>query len=184
MVESLKGVVLADREHNYYDDSDWYVLYWDVEHQAIREAGYRTTRGGGTDNNYATVDATDEVKMIAQKYLEDEYFKMLVNESDEKAGRVMENKKVIVTGGRKVKKGTVGVLFWHQDMDFNGNHVTKIGIRDDDGNVHWTYAHNVKVHNPDQYKESNDKLKEIAVNAAAKQQWGMHFAMRRGMLYC
>ena len=36
-------------------------------------------------------------------------------------------------------------------MDVNGGKETKIGLKDADGNVHWTYAKNVDVVSPENY---------------------------------
>jgi len=181
--EMFKGKVLATRERNYHDDSDFIAIYWDEGKKAIKEFEYATTRFWSY-NNEAMRDATEEVQAEAQKYLEDVYFEMLVKENDEQAERVAEGKQVVVVKGRKVKKGTIGVFFWSREENYMGNHVTKIGIRDANNNVFWSYLHNVKVNNPDQYKKTEQELKEIAVKAASKRAWGAHFAMRRGMLYC
>lgn len=61
-------------------------------------------------------------------------------------------KRVRVVKGRKVAKGTVGVVFWVKRYD-NSKYgdpwgiysVTKIGIKDDDGNAHFTAIGNVEV---------------------------------------
>jgi len=46
-----------------------------------------------------------------------------------------------VVAGRKVAKGTEGEVFWIRDTHYG----TKIGIRDEKGVAHWTYARNVAV---------------------------------------
>ena len=61
--EFYQGLVLEKGEHNYWDDSDFYALYWSEKEQKPVECEYASTRyyGGGS----ATVDATPE---IVEKY--------------------------------------------------------------------------------------------------------------------
>lgn len=66
--------------------------------------------------------------------------------------RRVYSKRVKVVKGRKVPKGTEGVVFWVKRYD-NSKHgdpwgiysVTKVGIKDDDGNVHFTAIGNVQI---------------------------------------
>ena len=51
--------------------------------------------------------------------------------------------KVVVVKGRKVAVGTVGTLFWLKEQEFDGKPTIRIGIKDSEGKVHWTYLHNV-----------------------------------------
>jgi len=46
-----------------------------------------------------------------------------------------------VVKGRKVPKGTEGVVFYIKDTHFG----TRVGLKDSDGTAHWTYARNVAV---------------------------------------
>ena len=59
------GAVLALRERNYWDDSDFYAVVWDGHE--VTEVEYATTRfaGGGS----AQVDATDDVRAAAGDWL-------------------------------------------------------------------------------------------------------------------
>lgn len=62
------------------------------------------------------------------------------------------NKRVKVVKGRKVPKGTEGIVFWVKRYD-NSKYgdpwgiysVTKVGIKDDNGNVHFTAIDNVEI---------------------------------------
>lgn len=49
---------------------------------------------------------------------------------------------VKVVKGRKVPKGTTGVLTWIGQGDYG----PRVGLRDADGATHWTAASNVEVH--------------------------------------
>jgi len=181
-LELFKGLVLADRERNMPEDSDFYVLYWDEEKNRISEYEYATTRFGGTEGNHATVDATEEVKAKAQKHLEDVYYKMLTDENTRKSKVVEVGREVEVLKGRKVPIGTVGTIFWAKEANYSGRHVTRIGIQTSDGATHWTYAHNVQVKDPVRYQLPNEDLIDIASKAAAARNWGRHL-VPAGMLY-
>ena len=62
------------------------------------------------------------------------------------SGKIVKGQKVVVVRGRKVKKGTEGVVFWMaQDEDYVGNEYTRIGIKDADGTAHWLNADYVKA---------------------------------------
>jgi hypothetical protein len=62
------------------------------------------------------------------------------------------HKRVRVVKGRKVPKGTEGEVFWLGSYcnspygDSMGLYTTfRCGIRDDDGNVHWTSVDNIEA---------------------------------------
>lgn len=62
------------------------------------------------------------------------------------------HKRVRVVKGRKVPKGTEGIVFWMGSYDNSrygdpwGIYTTfRCGIRDDEGNVHWTAIDNIKA---------------------------------------
>ena len=57
--ECFKGCVLALREHNGFDDSDYYALVYDKEKDSFYEVEYATTRFACS--SYAVVDATPEI---------------------------------------------------------------------------------------------------------------------------
>src|SRR5262245_27092113 len=111
VTERFKGAVIADRERNFHDDSDFYVVAWDEAAGKLVTHEYATTRfsciGCG-----ASVDATEEVlaKANAWAYAEmkplawSRYVKSL--KTPEKGDTVK------VVKGRKVPVGTTGTLFW------------------------------------------------------------------------
>jgi ribosomal protein L19 len=76
-VVTYEGAVLATRERNYYDDSDFYAVVWDEEKQVVKNVEYATTRfGGGGD---ARVDATPEVLEKAKAYFAPHIAKGAIN---------------------------------------------------------------------------------------------------------
>lgn len=105
------GCVLDNYEHNGYNDSDWYAICWDEEQQKVTHVEYDTTRAGG--GGYAKVDATMDV--IRKVY---RYYKEIARKSfdstwnQEQAKKVRLEDTVRIIRGRKVKKGTIGKVFW------------------------------------------------------------------------
>jgi len=63
-VTYARGCVVALRERNYHDDSDFYAVYYDPETDTFKETCYATTRGW-TYLNGARVDASPE---LAERY--------------------------------------------------------------------------------------------------------------------
>lgn len=65
---------------------------------------------------------------------------------------IQKGVKVKVVAGRKVKKGTEGMVIWYgsrsvgnPQMKWTMHRENRVGIQDAAGNVHWTAAHNVEV---------------------------------------
>lgn len=76
---------------------------------------------------------------------------------------------VEVYKGRKVPKGTKGIVFWYKD-DFYG---PKLGLKDSLGNVHWTAATNCRtLPIPEEVQQSVDAEKQAyeAFVAAQKEE--------------
>lgn len=145
------------------DDSLWesYSLtadVWDEGTQQVRSisywGGYWGTYRSEADREThdAMVDATDAVR--AKAYAA-EFERLLTNETN-KAARERVNvalqyaarKNSLAKGvtaevvkGRKVAKGTTGVVIWIG----NGQYGERVGLKDADGNVHWTASSNVEV---------------------------------------
>ena len=106
-----EGCVLDWYEHNGYDDSDWYALCWNEEKQQIDKVLYETTRCGCSGR--AEIDATPDVLRKVYRYWKNigrALFDSESNPTQAKKPRVGDTVRVI--GGRKVKKGTEGKVFW------------------------------------------------------------------------
>jgi len=101
--------VVATRERNMYDDSDFFATYWDVERKAFVEIEYATTRAWSYEN-YAKVDAPEEIQAAYQQWL------IWERKVDKKVRlmQLLENPhkgaKVVVARGRKIPKGTEAVV--------------------------------------------------------------------------
>ena len=103
---------------------------------------------------------------------------MITKDEEERAKFVEVGKEVEVIKGRKVPIGTVGTVFWMRTDKYCGNTVTKIGIKDDKGEVYWTYFQNVRVRNPT-VLISKEQIHELAEKTAKKRNWAMHLVPRR-----
>ena len=171
------GCVFNLGEHNYYNDSDFYAEYLDMENGTIGCEEYDTTRfaGGGYANIDLSFDKLNEWWSKAKSIRTEMIRKNLLRN----AAEVTRGKRVIVSRGRKVPHGIEGEVFWVKNVNYDpygrewGKEV-KIGIKDNDENVYWTYAKNVDVISPEQYvseenvqsqlKNSYNILFDIAAN--------------------
>lgn len=142
------GRVVAEREMNGYHDSDFYARV-ETQPGVFTEVMWGTTRFYAYGNG-CYVDATPEVK---------ERWEAVQRERAEKAAhaaRVRHHERLIadaklpskgdlieVVRGRKVPRGTVGVVFWVGTCQFSGK--PRIGFNDSNGTTHWTAGSNCEV---------------------------------------
>lgn len=172
------GCVYNLGEHNYYNDSDFYAEYLDFENGMLGYVEYDTTRFGG--GGYATKDLSFEklnewwsskAKSVRIEIIKEDLLRW--------ANQVSRGKRVVVSRGRKVPHGIEGEVFWLKEVNYDPYNrpwgkETRIGIKDDSGNVYWTYAKNVDVIAPEQFvteelilaklKSFYDSLFDIAAN--------------------
>lgn len=149
--------------------TQWYTNVWDRESATICEVEV----GHSEDPNRSkkvVVDASEEVLVEVEWYkkggsrtvfafreggeegalaelavIEQENAERAAQRAEESAERwcktVRKDARVVVARGRKVAVGTEGILFWESERQYG----TRIGIRDDEGNRHWTYLRNVEA---------------------------------------
>ena len=166
---SYEGAVLATRERNFYDDSDFYAVVWDEATGRIAEVEYATTRGW-TYANSATVDATPEVIEKAYAYARGLALADLKDRAASKARKVAKGKFVRVVKGRKVPKGTEGEVFWVGPGKAYSYYAAKYGVPDRvgfktaDGTTYWTAASNLEVLDPEDWVDDLDTLTARAAN--------------------
>lgn len=147
------GVCLYEREYNGYDDSDFYMIFWNEEKQAPESYMFATTRGWCQPCFGSRPDATPEVvaKYEAYKAEQERQARARQEEIERQAPRF--GKTVVVTrtvAGRKpetkVEKGVTGEVFWTADIRYDFNKfVGRVGIRLADGSKKFTSASNVQV---------------------------------------
>lgn len=99
---------------------------------------------GGYSVNEAAIDATAEVIAAARASAVAELTRAAAYASAKAAAEVVTGKRVRVAKGRKVAVGTEGECFWLGETQYG----RRAGIRDDQGQVHWTAYDNVEVAEP------------------------------------
>jgi hypothetical protein len=66
--ETHVGFTLSLHERNGHDDSDFYAYVWNPTSQRVETVEYATTRGWSYPCYHAVVDATPEVRALAEAY--------------------------------------------------------------------------------------------------------------------
>lgn len=158
------GAVLADRERNYHDDSDFYAVYWDFEDGAPSTIEYATTRFGGGGS--CKVDATDEVRALYEAYQAEAYRRAKYNREQGEREQDRRDALLPTVGDRvrvirklkRVAKGTEGVIFWEGTCSYNGS--TRFGIKDADGEKHWVGIKSVELTEPEKVQARSDAMPE------------------------
>lgn len=164
-----EGCVIDTFERNGYHDSDFYATVWDEEKQAVVDVEYDTTRcgGGGT----AQIDATEDTLRKVYRYykrLGRSRFDGFSNE--EQAKQFGKGDKVVVVRGRKVAKGTVGIVFWIGDCynQFSYRTEKRVGIEVDGQRV-FLPAEYVERDNWQAHlitgKDRKQKIRNFAINS-------------------
>jgi hypothetical protein len=106
------GVCLAERERNMRDDSDFYMVVWNAEKAEPEEICFASTRGWTYPCMASCVDATPEVKAAYAAYQADLAEKSRIAHEIRLAAIPAKGKMVEVVKGRKIAKGTKGLVFW------------------------------------------------------------------------
>jgi len=141
LYDTFTGCCVSEREMNGYNDSDFYMTVWDETEQKFKSIMFATTRGWTYPCLASRVDATEEVMARYQAKLQAER-EQAQAERDARIKRTPAKGKTLkVVKGRKVKIGTVGLCIWAG----SSNYGDRVGIKTDDGQVHWTAASNVEV---------------------------------------
>jgi hypothetical protein len=144
---TFEGAVLSTFERNFHDDSDFVAAVWDAEAGRIREIEYASTRGW-TYLNGATVDATAEVVEAASEWLKDKVSVLALERANLAEREVKVGKTVQVVKGRKVAKGTEGVVFWVGPDRYKSSRwgtSYRVGFTTADGEKVFTAMTNVEV---------------------------------------
>lgn len=142
------GRVLATRERNGYDDSDFYATVWDDETNAPKSIMYAST-AFWTYHNSAKIDATPEIRA---KY--DALISALRAEqtrlAEEEAARRPSKGKVVrslTTRGKNV--GVTGTVMWYGLDRYNTsrwNEAYRVGIKvNGEANLRYLPADKVEV---------------------------------------
>lgn len=100
-----QNAVLETYERNGYDDSDFFAIVWDAAENCTKSIEYATTRFGG--GGWADVDATPEVRALADQHYIKTAVPGILRESAYEARLAAKGKVCRVIKGRKIAKGTI-----------------------------------------------------------------------------
>ncbi len=147
-----EGAVLkVDVQRNYQVMSDvWddltYALVWNGERTERVHLYFTETPRDHRD--FAEVDATPEVRAAYDAYIARLDAERKAREEAERIERLRreareprKGREAVVVRGRKVAKGTRGLIIWHGA----GHYGDRVGLKDASGEVHWTAAKNVEA---------------------------------------
>jgi len=187
--DSYVGATLAKYERNGYDDSDFIAIVWDEENQSLSSVEYGTTRFS-TYGNYAVVDATDEVHNKVKAHLASREAKLRYSRLFFAAFRPNVGREVVVVKGRKLPKGTKGIVLRKEDSAYSHNNrynTTPIRYEEDqnlflqleDGKRVWIAEANVRVTDWDIYLPDMDEV-EKAVREEYSVKSALDLAYQKG----
>lgn len=182
------GLVLADREENYYDDSDFYAIIWSPAEQRCRRVDYDSTRYAGGGN--CRVDATPEVRRAAAQWLADWYRDQATRLADREAHAIKKGRFVRVVADYKPRgvdkvpayAGDYAYIFWEGEDRYSG--CSRYGIEfvggDRDGQRTFvTGSHRFEVLNPVDYMRSAEDIEAHAQHIAESDRPAVYRAFSR-----
>lgn len=178
--EHYVGAVLSEYEHNGYHDSDFYAIVWDAETETVKHVEWGTTRFPMF--NSCAVDATDEVREKAGRYMAESDAKSLVRRSVRESHDVtVKGRKVSVIGtgknkvnprkwkGEVIPAGSVGTVFWVGEDRYRtpryahkyGHPVAyRLGVELEDGRKVFGPDDAFEVDQPEQHALTIDQARE------------------------
>lgn len=147
--------VLWHREENGYHDSDWYATVWDKETKSVKEVLFMTTRAGMYGS--AEIDCTLENKIKACRWLARVYYNGAIK--GQEWNTLSIGRRVEVTKGRKVKKGTIATVSKILKNDYQSWN-KRVLLKLEDGETIWTYRDNIRG-----LPYTKEERKQIYLNA-------------------
>lgn len=142
-----EGCVVAEREANYYDDSDFYCTVWDEAAGEFKEFCFATTRAWTYPCMGTSIDAGPELAAKYQAHLAKQAAEYRARWAAIEAMQPKVGRRVKVIAGRKVK---IGSEWWvvSADPDRYNRSAYRIGLRSDAGERAWTSSNNLEVVKP------------------------------------
>lgn len=182
---TYEGCVFATRERNYTDDSEFYAVVWDEDAQDFREVLYMYTGLGGTDNNEASTDATDELKAHIAPIIEPKILEIIRAAVKADASKVKKGAMVRTNDGRKGRVFWMGVVERRERAGWNGYRnpyfrtVThkRVGIELDDGARIFEEQRNVEVIDAKPQMDE-EQMNAMAAKCARENPMGYYWARR------
>lgn len=115
--KAYEGCVVAEREANYYDDSDFYCTVYDAASDSFKEIMFASTRGWSYPCYGTSVDADADLSLKYLKHLDALRAERAVVVAAAEAKRPAKGKRVKLSGLTKRSKafaanGKEGVVVW------------------------------------------------------------------------
>lgn len=150
--ETYRGCVIGTGERNHYDDSDFTVTVWDEALQVVRTFEYASTRYWSYAD-HCEADITPENMAKAEAWNIKRWEASLTLYAQDQARKVEKGKTVKVIKGRKLPKGTTGIVGWCGETRYGWSvRIDHAGARE------FTSLDNVEVVNPDQYLPTAEEI--------------------------
>lgn len=176
-IKSFEGAVIKLREHYWLDGMlEEYATVWDMESHTAKEFSY-AYYGSDSYNLYgdssAEIDCSVAVARDIIRTAKAEAYHSFAESAANFKKEVHKGDKVEVIRGRKVKKGTILIVFWVGDKpayraktsspwNWYSNETEKIaGCHDDNGNVIWIKAEYLKNLTPHKSPRAVERKKYI-----------------------
>lgn len=179
-----EGCVINTYERNGYNDSDWYAECWDRQKKKIVTVEYDTTRcaAGGRAEINATPDVLREVYRMWRNVGRELFDK---HENEAEAKKFEKGDTVLVIRGTKVKKGTVGVVFWKGTRYncYSHRYEARIGIEVDGEHMFLAEEYAINANWKGRLltgKARKQKIRNFAVNSLPRHYRNLFCDDRRG----
>lgn len=108
LIPESVGTTVDWREHNGYNDSDWFATYYDKKAREFKEVMFSTTRAG--TSHICEVDATPAIKRYYVQLKKERAHMRMRRQAEIEEATPRVGKRVLVVRGRKVPKGTTGYV--------------------------------------------------------------------------
>lgn len=155
-----EGRVLATRERNGYDDSDFVALCWDDDEGKVVHVTYATTRSW-TYLNGAVIDASPELRRSIAATIVADIASHVPGIVAEVRANVVRGATVKVTGGRKYL-GREGKVFWFGETrnHYSRRDEKRVGVDTVEGERIFLPAWQVEVTDPG--RDDDEVAAEVA----------------------
>jgi hypothetical protein len=162
---SYVGCVLATRERNWHDDSDFVAIVWDEKMQKVRSVEYDSTRYANTGS--ATVDATPNVLNTVRDWCRHTLVVWMLDESYNQSRSVARGR-LVRSVSKRSKKFPLDTVGYAGTPYTDGYRNTVVDVDTIDGvRLYGVGVSLMEVVNPEQYVETVDELQKKAENVVS-----------------
>jgi hypothetical protein len=154
------GAVLATREINMHDDSDFVAVVWNEDMQRVQRVCYATTRCANWGS--ATIDATPEVQAAVRNWAVQRLRAMIRKEADQECCEISANRLVRSVSARSRKFPLDQTGYCNEPYSNRyGQLVVDIDPTDGGPRLYGIPLQQLALVNPSMYRLTDDALDEI-----------------------